>query len=190
MGVCNEVTETGPHSVEETAFGTHVLPEIDVLHRVALSITRDTGEAEDLVQETLLRAYRAICSFDGRHARAWLLTIMRNTHASRMRKRRPAVVHDPDAALAVRDDAWGDRPVEEIVVDVTFDAALTEALLALPVPFREAVELVDVQGLSYREAAEALGVPLGTIMSRLHRARGRLRDALTQAGVSPLGGTA
>lgn len=186
VSVCEEVAPDGT-SIEVAAFEEVVIPEIDVLQRVALSLTRDPGESEDLVQETLLRAYRAICSFDGRHPRAWLLTILRNTHVSRMRKRGPDVVRDSELALAFAGSDPADRTVEEIVIDTTFDAALTEALLALPESFRTVVELVDVQGLSYQETADAVGVPVGTIMSRLHRARRRLRDSLTAAGVSPFG---
>ena len=85
-------------SSADAAFAQHVLPEIDVLHRVALSLTRNAADAEDVVQETLIRAYRSIERFDGRHPRAWLLTILRNTHINRNRRRRPELLNDPEGA--------------------------------------------------------------------------------------------
>uniref|UniRef100_UPI003752473E RNA polymerase sigma factor n=1 Tax=Ilumatobacter sp. TaxID=1967498 RepID=UPI003752473E len=84
-------------ATDDTAFERYVLPEIEVLLRVAHSLTRNHAEAEDLVQDTLLRAYRGIDGFDGRHPRAWLLTILRNTHINRNRRRRPELLRDPDA---------------------------------------------------------------------------------------------
>lgn len=169
---------------DRAAFDRYVLPEIDVLLRVARTIVSRPADAEDLVQETLLRAYRGVGSFDGRHPRAWLLTIMRNAHINGVRRRRPELLDDPDRDLdrLGQDDAPGP---EAIVVGETFDAVVVDALGALPEKFATVVRLVDIDGLSYAEAAEALGVPLGTIMSRLHRARQRIRDRLAASGLAP-----
>ncbi|MEW6473854.1 MAG: sigma-70 family RNA polymerase sigma factor [Actinomycetota bacterium] len=161
-------------------FAQHVLPEVEVLLRVARSLTRHPADAEDLVQDTLLRAYRAIDRFDGRHPRAWLLTILRNTHANRARGRRPEVVSNAEAAGATAPAA--EEP-ESVVLRGTFDAAVERAFRALPEKFRLVVELVDLGGLSYQEVAVTLDVPIGTVMSRLHRGRGRIRAALEAAGL-------
>lgn len=176
---------TGREQRQE-AFATYVLPEVEVLLRVARSLTRNRADAEDLVQETLLRAYRAIDRFDGRHPRAWLLTILRNARMNDLRRRRPEVVseHDEVSERAAR-PPW-DGP-EEMVIDGRFDEAVEAAFLALPERFRFVVRLVDLDGLSYQEAAAASGVPVGTVMSRLHRARRRMRDQLVAAGFSARG---
>ena len=167
---------------QQEAFDRYVVPEIEVLYRVARSITRNPTDAEDLVQDTMLRAYKAILRFDGRHPRAWLLTIMRNAQINRVRRKRPELLRDPDSAMErLADEDSGDVGPEG-VVDATFDAAVENAVGSLPDKFREVVELVDIQGLSYQEAADALGVPTGTIMSRLHRARTRIRKHLEQSG--------
>lgn len=167
-------------------FTQHVLPEVDTLYRAALSLTRNHADAEDLVQDTLLRAYRAIAGFDGRHPRAWLLTIMRNAHINQARRRRPELLHDPDVTLArLEDSAPAGGNAEERVVGGTFEAAVVSSLHDLPTKFRQVVELVDVEELSYEEAAEAIGVPVGTVMSRLHRARRRMREQLAEAGIAP-----
>jgi RNA polymerase sigma-70 factor (ECF subfamily) len=153
---------------------------------VASTLTARAADTEDLVQDTLLRAYRAIDRFDGAHPRAWLLTIMRNTQINRTRRRRPELLHDPDAAFAqlAATEADSQAP-EELVVVQTLDAVISDALAALPDRYREIVTLVDVDGLTYAEAAETLGVPIGTVMSRLHRARVRLRRRLSAAGLVP-----
>lgn len=171
----------------EDAFARFVLPELDVLAHVALSITHNSADAEDLVQETLLCAYRAIERFDGAHPRAWLFTIMRNTEAKRHRRRRPQLLRDPDRAvqLELADPRRCLDSPEEIVVGAEFDAVVAQCLVSLPERHRQVVELVDVDGLSYAEAAEALGVPVGTVMSRLHRARTRIRQRLSAAGLAP-----
>ena len=169
------------------AFARYVLPEVDVLLRAARSLVARPADAEDLVQDTLVRAYQGIASFDGAHPRAWLLTILRNTHINRNRRRRPVLLDDQDAAherLAATDLAGSETP-EGLVVGATFDAVVTDALQALPDRFRRVVTLVDIEGLSYAEAAEVLGVPVGTVMSQLHRARGRMRRRLVAAGLAP-----
>lgn len=165
-------------------FNRLVMPEVDVMWRVALSLTRNRADAEDLVQESLLRAYRAIDGFDGRYPRAWLLTILRNTERNRHRRRRPELLSDPEIAEE-RGPATDADAVERRAEDREFDRAVTAALEELPEGFRRVVELVDVDGLTYQEAADVLEVPLGTVMSRLHRARRRIRDLLVPAGFGP-----
>lgn len=161
-----------------------VLPEVDVMWRVAISLTRNRADAEDLVQESLLRAYRAIESFDGRYPRAWLLTILRNTERNRHRRRRPELLSDPDIAEERGPRTEADE-VERRAEDREFDRAVTRALGHLPENFRRVVELVDVDGLTYQEAADVLDVPIGTVMSRLHRARRRIREQLVPEGFGP-----
>lgn len=168
----------------DTAFERFVLPEIEVLLRVANSLTRNHAEAEDLVQDTLIRAYRGIDGFDGRHPRAWLLTILRNTHINRNRRRRPELLRDPDAAFDRLAAAPSDDEADA-TVDHELDVEIVRALDALDDRFRRVIELVDIDGLSYAEAAEVLAVPVGTVMSRLHRARSRIRDRLDRAGLAP-----
>jgi RNA polymerase sigma-70 factor (ECF subfamily) len=169
---------------DEQAFERYVLPEIEVLLRVAHSMTRNHAEAEDLVQDTLIRAYRGIARFDGRYPRAWLLTILRNTHINRNRRRRPGLLRDQDATFErLESNAASDRA--DVLVDEVIDGEIVSALEALSDDFRRVVELVDIDGLSYAEAAEVLGVPVGTVMSRLHRARRRIRDRLDRAGLAP-----
>lgn len=171
---------------QDALFTEHVVPHLGVLYRVALSLTGQAADAEDLVQETLIRAYRAIERFDGAHPRAWLLTILRHTHLNRVRVRTPDLLRDGD-------DAGTDRVLwaagaahpsaEDVVVSELFEHVVAEALAALPDMHRLVVTLVDVDGLTYAEAAQVLGVPRGTVMSRLHRARARIRGRLAAAGL-------
>ena len=168
-------------TTDDTAFERYVLPETELLLRVANSLTRNRADAEDLVQDTLLRAFRAIDRFDGRYPRAWLLTILRNTHINRNRRRRPELLRDPERATDRMISAVSEeRP--DAIVDATIDGEIVDALDALDESFRRVVELVDMNGLTYAEAAEVLDIPVGTVMSRLHRARSRIRDRLERAG--------
>ncbi len=168
------------------AYARHVVPEIEVLLRVARTLVPRPADAEDLVQDTLLRAFRSIDSFDGRHPRAWLLTIMRNAEVNRTRRRRPALLDDQDATFdRLADDDGGHASPEAIVVGEMFDSVVLDALDALPDRFRQIVVLVDIDGLSYAEVAGVLDIPVGTVMSRLHRARTRIRDRLAAAGLAP-----
>ncbi|QLH22662.1 RNA polymerase sigma factor [Streptomyces sp. Rer75] len=170
-----------PDAHQQRMFSQYVLPEIEVLLRVAMSLTAQRADAEDLVQDTLLRAYRAVGRFDGRHPRAWLLTIMRHAEVSRRRQRRPRLLDDPDTELERLSPARDATP-EELVVDTAFDEAVDAAFTALPLRDQQVVRLVHVDGLSYAEAAQVLDVPKGTVMSRLHRARKRIRNQLMAAG--------
>jgi RNA polymerase sigma-70 factor (ECF subfamily) len=189
LGVEEEVRplEAKAERARQERFATYVLPEVEVLLRVALTLTSQPADAEDLVQETLLRAYRACDRFDGKHPRAWLLTIMRNAEVNRHRRRRPQLLDDPDAdldRLAVS-PAGPQATPEEVVVGEAFDEVVDAAFAALPLQHQQVVRLVDVDGLSYAEAARLLGVPEGTVMSRLHRARKRIRTRLVAAGLAP-----
>ncbi|MGH9229927.1 MAG: RNA polymerase sigma factor [Acidimicrobiales bacterium] len=170
---------------DDEAFARYVLPEVEMLLRVALSRTGNAADAEDLVQDTLLRAYRAIGRFDGSYPRALLLTILRNTQANRVRRRRPSLLRNPDAGQRGEEVRNALPSAEAIVVGEAFDATVEDAVARLPTRFRHVVELVDIDGLSYQDAANALGVPVGTVMSRLHRARHRIRSRLTAAGLVP-----
>ncbi|MGZ6802365.1 MAG: sigma-70 family RNA polymerase sigma factor [Nocardioidaceae bacterium] len=163
-----------------------VLPEVEVLLRVARGMTGQSADAEDLVQDTLLRAWRSIGTFDGQHPRAWLLTILRNTHINRNRRQRPVLLDDPDTGLERHRGTAEPMPsAEDLVVDRTFDAAVEAAVRDLPEAFREVLLLVDVHGLTYAAAAAVVGVPEGTVMSRLHRARKRVRASLAASGLEP-----
>lgn len=174
-------TDAASPPTAEARFEQWVLPEVEVLLRVAHSMTRHTQDAEDLVQDTMLRAYRSIDRFDGRHPRAWLLTIMRNAEINRHRRQRPSLLTAAQQSLP-DPEADGGATAESKVIDLTFDAAVEEAFEHLTPDFREVIELVDIGGLSYAEAAEVAGIPEGTVMSRLHRARGRVRTRLERHG--------
>lgn len=171
----------------DAAFERYVLPEVEVMLRVARSLTRNHADAEDLVQDTLLRAYKAIERFDGRYPRAWLLTILRNTHINRNRRRRPELLRDPDTQLErlAQSPEVDEASRPDRFVDLRFAAEVDDALAALTEPFAEVIQLVDVDGLAYAEAAEVLGVPIGTVMSRLHRARKKIREHLRRTGAAP-----
>lgn len=163
------------------AFESWVAPHLEVMLRVGRTLTGGAwADAEDLVQDTLVRAFRAQDSFDGAHPRSWLLTILRRTHLNEVRRHHLALV---DAAELERHrPAFGQprrgQSAEDKVIDDLLDPALEKALAELDPRFRVVVLLVDVDQLTYAEAAEVLGVPQGTIMSRLSRGRRRLRAAL------------
>jgi RNA polymerase sigma-70 factor (ECF subfamily) len=166
-------------------FQRHVVPEISVLLRVAGRLTAQNADAEDLVQDTLIRAYKAVDRFDGQHPRAWLLTILRRTAINRSRGRHPDLLRDPEVGLDEIGPAGGHDSAEGVVLRDEFDAAVQQAVGELSDSQRDVVALVDVQGFGYAEASRSLGLPEGTVMSRLHRARARMRKRLAAAGVVP-----
>ena len=170
-------------SLGSEAFRRYVVPELPVLLRVARRVTGDPVDAEDLVQETLIRALRAVDRFDGRHPRAWLLTILRNAWRNMNRRARPRLFDARDDVGAIpAAGADGRSGAEEQVLGGVLDTELAAALRGLSRNHRAVVMLVDVDGLTYQEAAEVLGIPRGTVMSRLHRARNRLRKRLEERG--------
>lgn len=154
-----------------------VLPHLDAAHNLARWLTRNDHDAEDVVQESYLRAFRFFDGFHGGDARAWLLTIVRNTCFTWLHQNRPQeattafdeeIHSDPDEAL---------NP-EELLLQTADSRLLQKALEELPVKFREVLVLRELEGLSYKEIAEIAGIPLGTVMSSLARARRRLRHTL------------
>jgi RNA polymerase sigma-70 factor, ECF subfamily len=170
----------------ETAFERDVLPHMDLMYRVALRLTGDGAAAEDLVQDTVLRAFRAWGTFrQGTNARGWLLTILRNTFINDYRRRRRAPTQvDLDVAeqAAPSDDHSGQDPEGEFFHSLV-DDRIVAAIDGLPVEFREVVVLSDVEGLGYAQIAETLGVPVGTVKSRLSRARRLLRATLLEYAI-------
>ncbi len=116
------------------------------------------------------------------------MTILRNAHVNRNRRRRPELLRDADAGTSILETQTPYDSAEEVAVGQSFDHVVEDALARLPDRYRRVVELVDVQGLSYRGAAESLAVPVGTVMSRLHRARRRIRDQLIASGIVSAGG--
>jgi len=162
---------------EVDGFSTWVEPELDFVRRVSRRMSTSQADADDLTQEVLTNAYRAIDRFDGRYPRAWLYRIASNAAASRARKRTPLLTLDgSDEPFEQPSD---DEPTpEEMVVDAVLDATLSDALDELPEHYRDVIDLVDLRGSTYEDAATALDIPMGTVMSRLHRGRRRLRDAL------------
>jgi RNA polymerase sigma-70 factor (ECF subfamily) len=167
-------------------FERDVLPLLPSLYGAALRLTRNPSDAEDLVQDTYLRAYRGFAGFqEGTNLKAWLYRILTNGFINTYRKkqREPQIVEGPDDV-----DEWylydrlGGRSVEESaeeeVLDRIPDAEVKAALESLPENFRIPVLLADVEGFSYKEIAEIMGTPIGTVMSRLHRGRKALEKAL------------
>lgn len=154
-----------------------VVPELDVLYRVARSISSNVDDAEDLVQDTLLRAFRGLDRFDGRHTRAWLLTIMRNAHHNRNRRRRPTLLRDDTTSEVDRRNPPAPS-AEDVATRSTAAAWVTDALDHLTPRLRQVAQLVDVDGLTYDEAAALLDIPAGTVTSRVHRARRHMRGRL------------
>jgi RNA polymerase sigma-70 factor (ECF subfamily) len=162
------------------------------LYTAALRMTRNAADAEDLVQETYLRAYRAFGSFeDGTNLRAWLYRILTNTfiNSYRSKKRRPEVSDVEDIEdlylykrLGASTSSETGRSAEEELFEHITDSQVKEAIEALPEQFRMAVLLADVEGFSYKEIADMLDVPIGTVMSRIHRGRKALQKALLDFG--------
>jgi RNA polymerase sigma-70 factor (ECF subfamily) len=154
-----------------------IIPEMGFLARVARSMSRSVAEGEDLAQETLVKAFRGMVGFDGRHPRAWLARIARNTAINRDQRNREYLSEEGTVEPEPLPEQPSENP-EELVLSAEVDELLRRALDDLPPAFRVVLQLVDVEGLAYQEAAEALDIPVGTVMSRLHRARVRVRTAL------------
>ena len=171
-------------------FADQVLPYARQLHTAALRLTGNLADAEDLVQETYAKAYAGFSTFQqGTNLRAWLYRIQANTYYStyRTRRRRPQEISLEAVGSACAERAAVASSAEDMALARMQDPALTEALRGLPGHLATTVYLADAAGYRYAEIAEITGVPLGTVMSRLHRGRKRLRDRLPGAGAR--GGT-
>jgi len=170
------------------AFETEALPHMDALYRTAHRLTGRPEEAEDLVQETFLKAFRSFHQFTpGTNCRAWLYKILRNTLATRHEKRgRDPVggvpLDDVEPFLGAEDPDLGLAPeTYEALLGRVLEDDVRDALMALPEAYRAAVILADLESLPYREIAEVMDVPIGTVMSRLFRGRRALRGQLLAA---------
>lgn len=181
-------------------FEADALPYIDQLYGTALRMTRNPADAEDLVQETFVKAFAAFRSYEqGTNLRAWLFRILRNTYINSYRKtqRQPYSNSSDDLTDAQLLDietrsSKGVRSAEIEALEQLGDEDINQALAALPEDFRTAVHLADIEGFSYKEIADIMETPVGTVMSRVHRGRKSLRGLLAeyaqQRGLVPTGG--
>ncbi|WP_449283560.1 sigma-70 family RNA polymerase sigma factor [Leucobacter sp.] len=180
------MSDTAAQARLEQRFTEEALPLLDQLYGAAMKMTRNPQDAQDLVQETFLKAYSAFASFtEGTNLKAWLYRIMTNSYINTYRKkqREPYLgvveeLEDWQLGGAESTTATSARSAEAEAIDRTPATVVTDALNALPEDFRMAVYLADVEGFSYQEIADIAEVPIGTVMSRLHRGRARLRKAL------------
>lgn len=157
-------------------FDADVLPHLDAAYNLAKWLTRNKQDAEDVVQEAFLRSYRFFCGFRGGSARAWLLRIVRNTCYTLLQRNRslPDIEFDETAFVSSSLPA---NPEEALLRNDT-RKGIKVALEALPPGFREVLILRELEGMSYKEISEVMAIPPGTVMSRLSRARGELRQSL------------
>jgi RNA polymerase sigma-70 factor (ECF subfamily) len=169
------------HVVDQNqVFHNIVEPELAIMLRVARGITRSSIDADDLVQESVIRAFNSLSTFDGQHPRAWLLTIMRNTNINMHRRKRPALVDD-FTFLEPYPLAFGSvesKSAEDTSIQNNLSEEIIQGLKSLDLKFREVLYLVDIEGLNYGECSAILGKPVGTVTSRLSRARTKLRKYL------------
>lgn len=171
---------------ERAEFEAAAMPYLDALYNTALRLARNAEDAEDLVQETFLKAYRAYAQFTpGTNLKAWLFKILKNTFINQYRKKQAAPPESDFSAIEesfeseISAEAGGQiKNPEEEALERAFDENVQRALDALPADYRMAVLLADIEGFSYREVAEILEIPVGTVMSRLYRGRKLLEETM------------
>jgi RNA polymerase sigma-70 factor (ECF subfamily) len=167
-------TASGGDSEAWSAFEREVLPHADRLFRLAMWFERNRADAEDAVQDTMMQALRSFHRYQpGTNCRAWLATILQRVISNRRRARgRSILVSDPDDGFASM------APFVPPIPQHLTDEEMLQALRRLPLVLQDVLVLCDVEDLTYKEAAEALAIPIGTVMSRLHRGRAQLRTEL------------
>lgn len=182
------MTPTPQSPGRDAEFEQQVLPYLGQLYPAALQMTRNASDAEDLVQETIAKAFSAYHQFTpGTNLRAWLHRILANTfiNSYRKKKREPTIASAPECDdWQARADAFAPimRSAEAEALDRLGDSDVLRALRDLPADFRTAIYLADIEGYPYREVAQIMGTPIGTVMSRLHRGREKLRAKLAAHG--------
>jgi RNA polymerase sigma-70 factor (ECF subfamily) len=173
-------------SEKQRSFEREALPHSDLLYNYALRMTNNSADADDLVQETYLKAYRFWDKYEqGTNIRAWLFRIMKNSYINRYRKesKEPDTVDYEDVQnfyTSVRDESADANDLQETLFGNLLDDDIAKAIAELPEDFRTVVILCDIEGLTYEEIAEFVDCPLGTVRSRLHRGRNLLRSKLMQ----------
>ncbi len=184
------MTQAEQMTDRDVRFERDVIPFMGQLYPAALRMTRNAPDAEDLLQETFAKAYAGFHQFTpGTNLRAWLHRILSNTFINTYRKKRREPIQDPSADFSEDWQTGNDplsppaRSAEAEALDRLADSDILVALRSLPSEFRIAIYLADVEGYPYREIAEMMGTPIGTVMSRLHRGRAKLRQQL--AGYAP-----